>query len=280
MKRISWGWSASLVMAVTVARADDPARAAQSFTQARDAYERGDFATAAVGFEQAAAYKAHPGALLNASAAWEEAGDLPRATAACDRALELATDNPTIAGQAKACLAKLTPKVATLAMTGPPSWRVRIDDSEPAALPVRRRLVPGGHTIAEYRADGALAATKRLELAGGQNVALTFEDPRPAPAPVKSERRIPVGSVVAWSAGGAALIAAGIFGVRAIQAKDSYDSAPSRAAQSDFHQSRDLTNVSLAVAGVAAVVGIVVYVATPPRRISPAVGGHPLRFTF
>ena len=87
MRRIRLALAFALALATSAggARADDAARAAESFNQARAAYERGDYTTAAVGFEQAAVYKAHHGALLNAAAAWEQAGDLPRAISDCDR---------------------------------------------------------------------------------------------------------------------------------------------------------------------------------------------------
>ena len=133
-----------------------------------------------------------------------------------------------------------------------------------------------------HNADGTTANRKHITLAGGYKLALTIRDvPSPMPIPLatpKETRGVPAASVVAFGVGGVAMATAAVFGVRAVQAKDSYDATPTREAQSDFYQSRDLCNVSLGVGVVAALIGVALYVVVPSRRVVARAGGLSLAY--
>lgn len=270
MKRTWFALALVFGLATRPAWADDTARAEQSFREARSAYDRGDFTAAAAGFEQAAVYRAHPALLLNASAAWEMAGDLPRAASACDRALAFPDASEDIRARARTMLEQLEPRIATLSIAGPSDFRVRLDAAAPAPVPARLRLHPGAHDLEELRPDGT-TVKRPLQLAAGASMEIVLGATAPAetpeaiarPASPRGGRRVPATSIVAWGVGAAALGTMAVFGVRAVSAKDRFDASPSYDARDDFYANRTAANVALGIGLAAIAAGVVLYFIAP-----------------
>jgi hypothetical protein len=275
------------VLWVGVAHADQPdakKRAAQIFADAKAAYARADYATAARRFEEAAIIAPHPATLLNAAEAWELAGDAARAAEVCDRVIGEPYLDARYHEAATLRLSSLSSKVATLDIVGPTTIRVSIDKG-PETAPRRARVAPGRHAIAFT--DSATHRTHRgvVELSAGETRRIearlpedTASKPLPpplpsAPRPVEIARVEPGGaspSLGTWISFGVAAIGVGVgayFGARTLSSRDDFEASPTTATRDAFYRNRAIANGAFLTAAVAAAVGIVTWAATPRRTV-------------
>jgi hypothetical protein len=274
-------WTSLLVLAALLpprsGRAASPddthKRAAESFQQAEAAFRRREFAAAAASFEQAAEFETHPAALVNAAEAWELAGDLPHAAAACDGVLALPDVAAEFRADAERRLARLRPRIATLELNGAPPWSVRVDAIvQPVLLPTKRRLAPGSHVLAFVDAVSGEVRKLNVELAPGEVRTVEVPPqivvgPLSSPAPVAPATTGP--PAASWMAFGTALVAggfAGAFGVRTLAAQGDFEESPSHETRDAFYRERTVTNVACAVAIAAALVGGVIWLTADRRR--------------
>lgn len=272
---------------------DEPReRASRSFGEAKTAFALKNFTAAATAFEEAARLVPHPATWLNAAEAWELAGEPARAAEACDRVIAMA-NRDAHGVDATRRLERLLPKVATLEVQGSSPLSVRIDGGEQAAVPVRRRVSPGSHTLLITDLVNGSERQMALNLPAGSSKAIYLTEAssvqRPAPSPA-SPPAIPAPPAVgeastrhafdaspplaSWLAFGAAGAFTGVtiaFGVATLDAKNEYERAPSRDALDDFKQNRSFTNAALAASILSAAGGIAIWIASPRQVGAPRI---------
>lgn len=264
------------------AHADDAAVARERFEEAKAAFGAGRYAEAADAYEQSANAKPHPAPLVNAAEAWELDGNFVRAAQACDRALELASD-AKLRDALEQRLARLRKRVGTVSFRGPSGSTVTIDKGQPVAVPARARLSPGRHELVYVEASGA-QSTEALRIGAGEERLVVISGaprstaPTPPEGPAREEPSSSRGgpktaSWVSFGVGAVALGAASVLGVMTLSAKSAYEDSPSHDTLDDFHATRLATNVSLGVAGVAVVTGVVLWLLQPREAHSSASGG-------
>jgi tetratricopeptide (TPR) repeat protein len=276
-------FAASLaIFAARAARADptDDKRAAakESFHEASAAMARGEYSLAAAAFEQAAAYVPHPQALLNAADAWEHAGDVARAAEDCDRALALPIERERWQAPAAQCAARLSSRVGTLDLRGPPAARVRLDGSPEFAVPARRRVKPGAHEVVVIDLESSRTRTDRVTVGGGETVAVDagFSRPKdpppiatgprddpPPPTTMRRSRGVPTATWILYAGAAAAAVVGGVFGVETVIAQSDFNAHPDDATKNAFYRYRLVTNVAWAAFGALAAAGTLVWVVAP-----------------
>jgi hypothetical protein len=251
---------------------EDQKRAAESFRQAEAAFARKEYAAAAAAFELAARFAPHPTAHLNAAEAWELAGDPVRAAEACERAIALADPDPSFQAEAKKRLEALGPKVARIEIAGPPRMRVRIDGGEEIAPPAKRYVTPGTHRIEVRDPEGGTSSTSTVAPAGETAIVdLTparvepppppQPDHRPPPPPViEDEPPVPAATWVAFGIAGAAGTAVAILGGLTVAAQSTFEEDPTQPNADAFYAMRVGTNVSIGIAGAAALTGAIIWI--------------------
>ncbi|MBS2018262.1 MAG: hypothetical protein JST00_35660 [Deltaproteobacteria bacterium] len=250
----------------------DPRRAAEAFRAAQLAFGRGEFTQAGALFEAANRISPHPATMLDAAEAWELGGQPARAADACDAVVAMGTA-PYVAN-AQARLARLKTKLGSLRLSGASTWVVRVDGAEEIRPPKSVWLSPGSHTM---EIAGRSGTTRRaVELAAGAvtDVALgSDEAPRAAPADREASSRPPPATTAMPTSSGPpalAIVALGVstvciggavyFGVRTLDAQDSFDRNPTFDARDDFYRAKTLTNVAIGVGAAAAIAGIALWV--------------------
>ena len=201
----------------------------------------------------------------------------------------------TAQARAKTALEQALPHLAKVRIdvAGPPSGDVtlKIDNAQvsSAAIGVERPIDPGNHTI-EATAPGFKATTQRFEVGDGAShtVSLTLERAPDAPKVVAitntreaephtttTYHRNYTPAIVAFGGAGVAVIFGGIFGGLALAKKNELVSAcggtacpPSQlGAFDDGKTFANLSTVGFVVAGVTAVVGVVLVVVAPRRAV-------------
>lgn len=266
--------------------AEDKKRAAQTFRQAEAAFGRGEFEAAAAAFEQAGRFAPHPKTFLNAAEAWEAAGQPARAAEACARVLSMEGATGSLREEAKARLASLQPKVLRLEIIGPPGFRVRVDGSDPAAVPHDRYLEPGPHRIEVN--DPAAPEARVVSVEGGagevRHVDLTPKVNRPIDgslgddrAPVEERPLVPIGTWVCVGIAGGAAVVVGLLGGLTLKAQGDFEEQPTQDNADTFNAYRLGTNISIGVGGAALLAGAIVWIVdatTAPDRVAltPLVG--------
>jgi hypothetical protein len=210
----------------------------------------------------------------------------------------------TAQSRAKAALDAAMPHIAKVRVdvAGPNAGDVVLKiDNVPvsnAAIGVERSIDPGQHTV-EATAPGFKPTSQRFDVTdgGSRAVSLTLErapeQPKPLVdnthvtpvTPVTTTRRNYLPAAVALGGAGAALAFGGIFGGLALGKKNDLISAcggtscpPSqRAAFDDAKTFANLSTVGFVVAGVTAVVGIVLIVVAPRHTVveNVALGATP-----
>jgi tetratricopeptide (TPR) repeat protein len=294
---------AVLLGATSAAAAPPDARAAarEAFRQAQAAFERREFAAAAAAFEQAARIDPHAAPLLNASDAWERAGDVVRALEACDEVLALPNADGYKA-EADACVKRFVPRVATIDVRGAATVEARVDGARPKHAPSRHRALPGRHQVALAELGTSRAHTVEIDVSAGVTRVVDADDllsppaapeapapPRvtarpadpeplmryePIPAREEAPRTPSIGPpAVTWASFGTAVAAgavAGAFAALTVDRQRAFDQGDhSAATAAAFHRDKAITNVALGVAAVAVVTGIVLWIAAPKRVERP-----------
>ena len=266
------------------------ADAARQSDLAQKAQKGKRYGQAAHLFEAAGALGRQPGAFHSAGLAWELADRPERAADAFARALtagEGLTANET--QQAKDHLDALERSLGTLDVKAPAGWTVQLDGGAEAPAPARLHGVAGVHSLAAVAPDRPITRRDvRLEI--GKATPLTLKDepssvatkssepgrteptpatPSTAPAqqprvvtveaPESGQARRAVG-FTALGLGVAALGASLVLGLETIDARNAYNSSPSRPLYDHEQTLQTWTNVALIGGAVLAVGGIVLVV--------------------
>jgi hypothetical protein len=269
------------------AAADEPtgdaaAMARQRFNAGAVAYQQKRFVEAALNFEaaSAAAEKANAIALVSAAQAWELADQPPRAADDFARAIAAGLPGDRLPN-AKDRLATLQGLLGRVEVTAPDGWRVQLDAFTEVPAPATLHGAAGMHTLS-VRAPGRAIDKREVVLSPGKATLLELKDAPPPDAKEKKEGKpvIPppvaptvvpptkpddssgaklrrsVG-LVSIGVGASALLGGVIFGLSALDAKDAYNAAPSRAAFDHAGSLSTWTNVMLIGGGVFAATGVV-----------------------
>lgn len=270
---------AAVTLAATLASAeatadgrDARARAGDEFRAGQAAFRQHEYIRAAEHFERAAAIAPHAATLLNAAEAWEAAGDLARAADLCDRVVSAPDTEARYLSVATRQLERLAPKIATIAIVGDASRRVRFGSIE-LPVPLRRRVMPGPVSFSVVDPETGRTETREVVGVAGETTTIDLgaAPARPEPQasaamPPPARRGPPVASWIAFGVAAAGAGGVALFGVRTLDAKDAYERAPTLARRDAFYTERTLTDVALGTAVVAAAVGIVLWVIDEPAR--------------
>jgi hypothetical protein len=277
--------------------AADPA--ATAFDEGTRSFRQGQYAEAAEAYERAASLRAHPLPLVNAAEAWERAGHAVQAANACDRALALGVEGE-MRPKIEARLRRILRQIGTLDISGPPRFGVRVDGADVLHAPARLRVSPGKHRLEVLDESTNDSVLREASVAAGEEAHVVLSESRieiavpvrdamhaeasATPAPQRSEAARdaassgpPLGTWIAFGIAGAAGIASGIFGGLTLGAKSDYDARPTSASADAFDRNRLITNIGLAVTGVAAITGVVLWIAKPARApVQVGIGGSHL----
>lgn len=176
MTGVPWG-------PVGVAQAQSP-EASRAFEvlyeQARSAYDRGDYATAAQLLQQAYELDPDPNLLWNIGRSHERAGELAEAILAYQDFIAKAPAAEE-RSQAQQRLFKLKADfgqgwLTVRANVG--DAMASIDDGPPQAMPLERKMLPVGEYWVEIRAPGRTSSKTRVTLASGEETVIAAELPR------------------------------------------------------------------------------------------------------
>jgi hypothetical protein len=264
-------------MWTSVARADATEDAKVAFDDGQAAFAAKRYSEAAAAFERSARAKAHPASLVNAAEAWELDGNLVRAARACDWALTLEMDAAT-AKPIRERLARLVPSIGTIVVVGDPRVIAKLD-GDPVRPGDRIRVSRGRHALVVTRTRGD--EMTELDLAAGEErrIELAPEVTSSPPEPRKSGSLAP--PIATWASLGVAAVAGGVaigFGVATASAKTDYEANPTVEGRDAFYRDRTITNVALAVTGVAVLAGIAFWIFWPKRDARAAFTPLAVRF--
>lgn len=235
------------------AAADDTAQAREWYSAGVDLYNREEFGPALDAFQRAFALVPRPQLHFNMARCLSRLGRHEEAVAQFQQAIdsdELSDEERT---RARAELLVEMRQLGTLEVEAPGS--VTIDDTE-CPMPCTRVLAPGTYEVAF--GDDTQTVTVRAEQTSRAQFEARVEEPRieVTPPTQRGPYRPGVGTVV-----GVSLLAAGAagtigFGLRTRSLEDDFDRTPTDAIADDGEQSKLLTNLSIGVAIVGALIWI------------------------
>lgn len=160
--------------------------AAAEFDLADRAYERKDFANAAVHFEGAFQRAPHPDALELAIRSRLKLDELPRAATLAALALPAYRDQPTLATLAASTLETAQAQLLDVTVQCAPACALAADGKilwQSDVTQFRFFLAPGKHSLSAGWSEGR-ARTTDMDAVAGRTGSFTFEAPPPrAPAP-------------------------------------------------------------------------------------------------
>jgi hypothetical protein len=258
----------------------DPAvqQARKEYAAGKEAYAAKKFAEAALHFEAAASSRPHAVTLYTAALAWDAAGKPERAADAFGRSLDVPGLDPKQTENAKARLAALEPTLGTLAVKAPEGTRVQLEGLTETTTPARLHAPPGTHILMARLVGDKPVIRKEIQLEAGQVAPFEIKDDSPAPPPPKKEEpkeepkqtnepppkpaasapfpmRRAIGIGVAGL--GVGVLAGGVvLGVSALDAKDTYNAAPTRSAFDHANGLATWTTVALIAGGVLTAGGV------------------------
>ncbi len=241
--------------------------------EAREAFQKKEYARAARTFERAFEIEPHPATEYNAGLAWDEAGEPARAADAFSTALALPGLDPERTRASEERLAVLLRRLATLNVTKPVGGSVTVAHVVRAAIPAKIHLKPGAHTLL-VRLSSGREVTHDVVVEAAKVTSVQIPDeaperptPRAAPAKTSPTRQRPR----AEEPGGRSYLAPGLcfgasavfagaavyLGLRAVSARDDYveNHRSSQSAYDDAVRLRTFTNVAWGAAAVSAAVG-------------------------
>lgn len=295
MMRRGFAAGLALAMACVVgpALAQDPPLTVDSAAEARQQYQEGSkafsakrYSEAAMHFEAAASFKANAVVLYTAGLAWDLASRPERAADAYARSLEVAGLDAKQTSVSKDRVATLEKTLGTVTVTAPEGWRVQLDTLTEVPTPARLHGSPGIHVL-NIRLPNKTIERRDVTLEAGRTIPIELKEEakkpvklEPEPEPVKEKAPPPppeplpprlregfwttpkvIGVGVA-GVGLATVLAGAILGSNALDAKDAYDAAPSRAGFDHASSLETWTNVAF-VGGLVLLAGGIVLVAVP-----------------
>jgi tetratricopeptide (TPR) repeat protein len=256
-------WSPAPVQA---AEEKDDAR--RFFKAGQKAFAAGRFEEAARAFEEAFRIAPHPAPLVNAGDSYEKAGELALAARTYQRVLDLAQSGEQDRQDATDRLARLTPKLAVIQLSGDETAVVRIDEDEFRGNQ-RVYVTPGEHDVTLVDVPGA--SNKRVDIAAGATRTVTVDSLRPVAAKgdssdagaddgsetgdVTADASSKAGGISAltWVSLGVGVVGAGAavyFGLQVNDAERAYNDQPNQDDFDRFDQNKLLTNVSIGVSAL------------------------------
>ena len=123
--------------------------------QAREAFSKGDFESAAQRFEEANRLVPHAQLLYNAALAWHKAGKRARAADGYEGALRQGGLDTERAGKARAALATLNQVLGTVNISNPLGGVFSVGHLQRTPIPAQFHLEPGSYQLSVERADGS-----------------------------------------------------------------------------------------------------------------------------
>jgi hypothetical protein len=265
-------------LAQTLSAADSPAppgppdsvaRARERYDAGTRAFGQGRFVEAALEFEAAAAEKPNAVALYTAAMSWERANVPDRAADDYARTVAIPGLPPEQVAAARDRLAALEAALGTLSVTAPEGWRVELDGNTEVAPPATLHGAAGAHTLSVHPAYGSVARST-IVLRSGVTTTLALPAPTGGlPTDARSgsrgaDFRRGVGLVLVGLAGGA-LLAGGLLGVEALEARDAYDAAPAMATLDHASHLQTWTNVAFVAGGCLMAAGLALTLWPAPR---------------
>jgi hypothetical protein len=274
-----------LAQAPSAAESTEPPRVPDSNVRARERYDagtrafgQGRFVEAALEFEAAAAEKASAVALYTAAMSWERANVPDRAADDYTRTIAIPGLPAEQVAAARERLTALEGALGTLSVTSPDGRRVELDANTEVASPAALHGAAGTHLLTVHSLAGSteritvvlragVTTVLALPMAGGELA------PQAQGAPHGAEVRRGVGLVLVGAAG-AALLAGGLLGVEALEARDAYDAAPVMATLDHASHLQTWTNVAFVAGGCLMAVGLALTL-WPAPRASPSSSARP-----
>jgi hypothetical protein len=288
----------SLATAQDAPPPDAAAEARLQFNQGTQAYKEKRFVEAALHFEAAAAQRPHAVTLYTAALAWEQANKPERAADDFVRALDVPGLSPQQATSARDRVATLEKTLGTALVVGPEGFRVQLEGQTEVAVPARLHGAPGVHKLI-VRAPGRPVERRDVTLDVGEFTRVELEEsapsekptvrveppkkcePAPAPPPAPpAPAAFPLKKALGLGAlglGVATLGAGAVLGTQALDAKDAYDAAPTRATFDHAQGLQTWTTIAFVAGGVLTAAGVVLLVL--PDKRAPASASTALTLT-
>jgi hypothetical protein len=246
---------------------DVDARAREAFEDGQRAFGAGDYASALLHFKRSFELVHHDAVRFNIATSLRRLGRFREAHAEYAIVAESPVVDEATGARARAAMVEVRAQLATLIVEGPSGADVFVDAERVCSPPCRLELDPRPHSVL-LRAKGR-EETRRVELSGGKTTSVVFRldrpatpsEPRPRAAPPakRSVEREPASmtpGALTWVGGGLVVLGAAgttYFGLRVRSLREEHDDNPTFETQADGNQARDLTNVSLGVAALGAV---------------------------
>jgi hypothetical protein len=248
------------------------AKAASLFRAGSAAYERGDYAAAAVAFEEAHRRAPRAATIYNVALAWQAAGELGRAGDAFEACIAFGGLEPSSLEDARARLRVLDPQLGVVRITGPDGYVASLAHVSDAALPRRIRLRPGDYEVRARAPDGG-TFTRPIAVRAGTTLEVSFEPPAATPPAKAPELQRTLGWVALGTGVAFGLATAGL-GVAALDARDRFAQSnyTDRDARADADTLRTWTNISLVAAAVFSITGVVLILTAPKSGVASAQG--------
>ncbi|MBW2731346.1 MAG: PEGA domain-containing protein [Deltaproteobacteria bacterium] len=265
-------WTLILVVALIAssAHAGKKHEAARAFKQGKRLFKKRSYVQAITAFTKA--YKLRPHFFVQCSIArcYENMNDFIQSAAHYRRCLNEGAAKAKMAERVRESLEGVERRVATLEIKSHGGGgTIFVDGKKAGMAPGTISINPGRHAI-EVRREGATPARASVESSLGGSMSITLSPkkivqavrtkvvmmPQPASRPQTFEpRRRGLHQAWFWGAVGATVVfgaVVGIFGAQTVGLRDDYESDPTEQGYDDFTQRRMLTNVFVALTGVAA----------------------------
>jgi hypothetical protein len=248
-------------------------RAADLYDRAVALYERARYAEAARAFFEADGLLPSSDALSSAIAAARLAHDYLLVARAAGRAAERESNDPKLAGDARAALAEAEAHLARVDLTCRPApCQPSIDGA--AVTAGRHLLLPGTRSFSASFGDGQPAVEQRASLAAGSLYTIALAPPAPAPKPVIGPRQAltppahdardtpekPLPPWLFYAGAGSSLVLAGITVWSGVDALDDVDHYENTRAVADRDTARSsIKRTDFLLAGTLLMTGVTTY---------------------
>jgi tetratricopeptide (TPR) repeat protein len=254
------------------------------FEQGRTAFNGGDYASAALAFDQAYATRPHHSSIWNAALAWERAADPVKAANRFARYLDEAPPDALDRDTATARLQALGGKLGRLELRAEGVTELRVDGQAVDSTTVY--VSPGSHVVTARKGSQSirhLASVQAGELLSvalapgletvdaekAADVRASGDEPEPPLMPINGRSTVVQENDTSWRGlppitfyAGTVITAtlAGVTvwsGIDTLAARDDYDREQSRAKAEEGLEKQDRTNILFAVTlGVALLTGV------------------------
>lgn len=242
-----------------------PEDARTLFQRGQAAYAQGDYDAAIEHWARAWELDSRPLLQFNLSQAYERLGRLEDAVAALQLYLDHADPTDEHQADARARQSSLRERIARTSVRvqgGPENATILVDDQDRGRTPHPDPLqvTPGAHRIV-VRARGYADFTSSVVVPAGQTVDVQVQMARQSAEVASGGGELPVGPVVLFGVGGAAVVAGAIMGAVALtDAQSAFEGTP------EADRARGLaiaTDVTFAVAAACGAAGLIWLLVAP-----------------